>query len=53
MYYEDHRQWKNALVGMGLKDVLDFMVKNGHPEYKYYPEEIEEKIKTGKLHPEI
>ena len=53
MYYEDHRQWKNALVGMGLKDVLDFMVKNGHPEYKYYPAEIEEKIKAGELTPEI
>lgn len=44
---------ENALVGMGLKEVLDFMIANGHSEYEYYPDEIKKRIMAGEMSPEI
>lgn len=53
MYYKDHKRWKNALIDMGLKDVLDYMIQNGHKEYEYYPDEIKEKIISGEMEAEV
>lgn len=42
MYYDDNRAWVRVLTVFGFKKILDFMISNGHTEYRYYPDEIKQ-----------
>ena len=40
MYYEDNRTWQRVICNFGYKKILDFMISNGHTEFRYYPDEV-------------
>ena len=42
MYYDDNRAWVRVLTVFGFKKILDFMISNGHTEYRDYPDEIKQ-----------
>lgn len=40
MYYEDNRTWQRVINNFGYKKILDFMISNGHTEFRYYPDDV-------------
>lgn len=46
MYYEDNKKWQQVIQDFGYKKILDFMISNGHTEFRYYPDEVKKEDRT-------